>query len=358
MPSEALAQAALEAVRSRADAFRTAVTATAEQLRSTLGAQRHAATTTDRSSAALGAFATGRINADRLVQALTPARPTEAATSPALERALAVLEEIERRGDDLFRIALEPGEDLHSAVEAALAGAGRAFLAARIASKNGPDADEGQLSAGFPFRRWSRAERHLAPPLVIEVGGGDLITAGLGSYLDGNACFVLLVSGQAPPAAFARLIAPGVLVAQADDAEALQLLSGFGGPAAIAVVPTESARFVHRPASDGGLGTIEVSHMPLQAPRRPIGSISVFQQEQDVRLLSKLANQPQPATATTATAAVTPSVATNGAEVAAQAAGHSNGKHQGGDAPAVDPVATLAAWLLSRVDLSDLEGGG
>jgi hypothetical protein len=356
MPSEALAQAALQAVRARADAFRSAVAVTAEQLRSMLDTQRHGATTTDRSSAALGAFATGRINADRLAQALAPVGPTDAARSPALERALVVLEEIERRGDDLFCLRVERGEDLHAAVEVALADAGRVFLAARIASKNGPDVDEGQLSAGFPFRRWSRAERHLAPPLVIEVDGGDLAAAGLASYLDGDACFVILVSGQAPPAALARLIAPGVLVVQADDAEALQLLSGFGGPAAIAVVASESARFVHRPTGDGGMGTIEVTHVPLQAPRRPIGSISVFQQEQDVRLLNKLAIQPQPPPATTAPASA--GVATNGTDVAAQAAGHSNGKHQAGDAPAVDPVATLAAWLLSRVDLSDLESGG
>ncbi len=353
MQSEMLAQAALGAVRSRADAFRSAVAATAEQLRSE---QRQAAGDPSiHSVSSLGAFATGRINAERLAQALAPCGPIGNGGSPAFRRALAVLEEIERRGDELFRIAVKPGGDLHGAVESALADAGRAFLAARLASKDGPGLDDGQLSTGFPFRHWSRAERRLAPPLVIEIAGGDLVAAGLGSYLDGNACFVLLVSGQAPPAALARLIAPGVLVAQTDDAEAVQLLAGFTGPAALALMPSESARFVHRPAAAGGCGTIEVTHTPAQEPRRPIGSVSVFQQEQDLRLLKLLTNgQAQSAAA----AGVAHSAATSGDEVAAQTTAHSNGKHPAGDVPAVDPVATLAAWLLARVDLSDLEGGG
>jgi hypothetical protein len=357
MPSDTLGPFAMQAARARADAFRSAVALTAEQLRGMISMQRDtSAGTLVLASAALGAFAAGRINADRFARVLTPGRPAAADRSALFERAFAVLEEIEQRGDELFRLRVEPGADLHAAVEGALAEAGRVFLAARLAGKSGSAAEDDQgLSSGFPFRRWSRAERRLAPPLVIEIDGGDLIPAGLASYLDGNACFIVLVSGEAPPAAFARLIAPGVLVAQVSDGEPLQQLAGFAGPAAVGVMPPDTALFVHRPAVDGGIGTVEVTHTPLQEPHRPIGSISVFQQQQDRRLLKGLVNPlPVQPEVTDGHAAVG---VPNGPEVVAQAVEHSNGKHPAGEVASVDPVATLAAWLLSRVDLSDLEGG-
>jgi hypothetical protein len=358
MPSDTLGPLAMQAVRARADAFRSAVALTAEQLRGMISAQRDAsAGTSVLASATLGAFAAGRINADRFARVLTPGRPLAADRSALFKRALAILEEIGQRGDDLFHLRVEPGADLHGAVERALAEAGRVFLAARLAGKSGSAAsDDRGLASGFPFRRWSRAERRLAPPLVIEIEGGDLIAAGLASYLDGDVCFIVLVSGEAPPAAFARLIAPGVLVAQVTDGEALQQLAGFAGPAAIGVMAPEAALFVHRPIDDGGLGTVEVTHAPLQEPHRPIGSTSVFQQQQDRRLLNTLANGKQLHPEVTQAPAATG--VPNGPEVVAQAVEHSNGQHPAGEVASVDPVATLAAWLLSRVDLSDLEGGG
>jgi hypothetical protein len=70
-------------------------------------------------------------------------------------------------------------------VAAALAGIGRAFGAARGGARarrrSGDDDTSDDRLAGFPFRRWNRAERQIAPPLVVEVDGGDLQVGGLPS---------------------------------------------------------------------------------------------------------------------------------------------------------------------------------
>src|SRR5699024_9036906 len=119
--------------------------------------------------------------------------------------------------DDLYRVAVPAGSDLRDVVRNALAARGRVFAVARgaeqIRSGRGRSeaADE---QAGFPFRLWNRAERQIAPPLVIEVEGGDLLVPGLAEYLEGGVKIVLVVKQPAPCASLSRLIAPHVFVQQ------------------------------------------------------------------------------------------------------------------------------------------------
>lgn len=336
MPSDELSRKALEALATKTGRFRTAITLTADQLRGRI-AEHNAATRGGNASAAvLGQFAAARIDAARFSQILAPQKPHDAAWTAVIERALAVLDDLASRGDAIFQVKVERGGDLVAAVDRALATVGRAFGAARIAnlvdsSRYRPEEHDALLNT-FPFRSWSRDERRMAPPLVIEVAGGDLAASGLAAYLDGNEVLVLLAEGQAPAAPLARLISPGVYVAQTDSEETLAGLAELAGPAVIAILPSESARFTQTPA-----GGLEVTHLPAQEPRRALGSLSVFQQQQDLRVLVALA-APASAAPVEASAVAAPSPAP-----------------VGGAAAAVDPVGTLAAWLLARVDLSDLE---
>ena len=354
MPSEDLVRSALSAVRTRADAFRTAIDMTARELRGHLQTRPAGCDGDGRvAAAALGRFAAGRIDPHRFSRVLSLERPADAGWAGPAERALAILDELDARGDDLFRLRVPAGADLHTVVDLALADAGRAFGAARLAtlartSQYRP-AEHDAFLQSFPFRQWSRAERQLAPPLVIEVAGEDLAAAGLAPYLDGQQAFVLIVDGAAPPAALARLITPGVLVAQGDGADALAAMDDSDAPAAVAIITGDVARFVHRSGEVDGAGAIEVSHLPTREPRRPVGSISVFQQQQELRLLNRLS-------AVRAVApAEPPSSTANGhaAPAAAEMVSRLNGVPHP-SAPA-DPVGALAAWLLQQVDLSDLE---
>ena len=70
-----------------------------------------------------------------------------------------------------------------------------------------PDQHNHFLST-LPFRKWNRAGRQLAPPLVVELEAEDLLPAGLGEFLDGVVKIVLVVKGPTTPAPLARLITP------------------------------------------------------------------------------------------------------------------------------------------------------
>ena len=83
--------------------------------------------------------------------------------------------------------------------------------------------------------------------------------------------------------------------------------------------------------------------MPEEEPRRALGSISAFQQTEELRHLAALASRPTAAAAGAAAAGAAPGI---GAPAAAAA--------QDGTAP-MGPANKLAAWLLSQADLSDLE---
>jgi hypothetical protein len=319
MPSEERKGIALEAIRPCIDRFKSAVAKTSEDIRALLGGTGNAP---DDQTAALGFFARGHVDVERF-SVFTPksARIAEAAEAPT-RAAQAVLDGLLEKGDELFVLALEEGEELASRLPERLAEIGRAFsaahvveLAARGAYK---EAEHAALLERYPFSKWSRSERSFAPGLVIELRGTAFVPAAIVPYLDGVMKVVFIVEGDAPAAALARVITPGVFVQQETGDAALERFTAFEGTAVAAFVPGDAVSFVHDPGA--GETTYErfVSiAFPKEIRKRSIGGISAVQQAEDYGLLETLAVVPTPT----------------------------------GEA-ASDPAGKLSAWLLSQADLA------
>jgi hypothetical protein len=335
MPSDERIPRALAAVRGLVDRFRAALTVTVEEVRSHLVAHR---STVDgraaRIAAELGPFGASRIDVERLAALADQQRPADPITIEAVAAALEALSGLAARGDDLFVVRVPEGGDLRDAVADALAEIGRAFGAARVAR----DARDGRRlpvapggGAGrLPFSRWTGGERRLAPPLVVEVHGGDLRAASLSEFLDGSQKLVLVIVGECAPAPLVRLVTPGTFVLQTDDGAGLDRLAAWDGPGAAAWVPASAARFVHDPA--GGPASwqrIQITALPERVPRKTIGGLSAAQQAEELDLLRALGTRPA------------------GAEAPASQAAAATGA-------AATPVDRLAAWLVSQTDLSDI----
>ncbi|MDT8435791.1 MAG: hypothetical protein RRA92_03450 [Gemmatimonadota bacterium] len=328
MPSEETIRSALGAVAGAREDFRNALVRTVDQLRGSLVTRESDPDgTLRRTGAELGPFAAGRIDPARFASLLAPGDTLDPDGRTVIERAVEVLSGLLDQGDDLFVARLPEGGRLVEAVRDALAEAGRAFGAARCAEL----ARTGRFRADdhrewldrFPPEAWSRRERDTAPPLVVSLRGSDLRPAGLSDLLDGVQKLVLVVDGEAPPAALARCVSPGVHVLQCADAQGLGALADAEGPAVVAIVPG-GAEFAHRPAGDGARGLrLTVSSLPEREPKRALGSISVWRQVDDLRLLRALA-------------------APGGGAGAADAAG--DGAAAG---PATD-ADLLAAWILRQ----------
>jgi hypothetical protein len=128
--------------------------------------------------------------------------------------------------------------------------------------------EHNHLLGSLGFRFWNRAERQLAPPLVVDVRGEDCLPAGLGEFLDGTVSIVLVSSGPTTPAPLARLITPGTFVMQTTDPSELNALARSHHPGVALLFDEErpeQARFVHDP--DLGPTPAErltVYHMPEQ----------------------------------------------------------------------------------------------
>lgn len=338
MPSEESRErvaAALEAVSTERMAFRSSLVVTIEEVRGLLDAREtRDADRGGRLADELGTFAAGRIDSARLAELLIEPHRVGTAEAQQIERALDVLRSLQADGDAAFVSTLDTDDTLTRGAGRALAELGRAFGAARVVELvrdglyKGRDRDSLER---FPFRRWNRAERAIAPPLILEIRGADLCAGGLAEYLDGSQKIVLVVDGETPPAALTRLITPGVLVIQTDDPADLARLGECPGPAVAALVPATAARFTHAPAADGGPGALMVERLPAEDPRRPIGERSVFQQREELRQLRALTR------------------------VGPQAGGAPGGVAKDGTAAAeLDPAGKLAAWLLGQADVSDL----
>ncbi|MDP3909146.1 MAG: hypothetical protein Q8Q14_02040 [Gemmatimonadales bacterium] len=97
--------------------------------------------------------------------------------------------------------------------------------------------------------------------------------------------------------------------------------------------------------------------MPSQEPRRPLGSLSVFQQQQELRMLAALSAAPTPEAEAGAPAGAIEAAA-GGSAAAVDVGGGANGASPAGPGVAPDPVGAFANWLLGQVDLSDLESAG
>jgi hypothetical protein len=335
--SDPRVEKALRALAGPIEMYRSAVVTAVEEVRGYIAARKSKDEGMDGSIAAeLGEFAAGRIDFDRF-GAFTNSAAVEdnPDTLRKVEKAFDILSDIASGGDEAFCVKVKPGSRLRDAVAGRWAEVGRAFAAARVAgmaragSLNSRNGDK--LFEPMGFERWNQAERHLAPPLVVELEGADLHAGDLAEFLDGNVKIVLVVNGEAAPASLVRLITPSTFVAQTAGGAGLDRLAAAEGPAVAALVPGSAAQFIHDPAAGSSPGDrLELISVPDEPPKNAVGGTSVRQQTDELEQLKTLA----------------------GGARAEQVEGETA-------APAAGPVATkvdkLAAWLLSQADLRDIE---
>lgn len=317
--------ASLRALRAPITAYRSAVATAAERVRSVLAVQRDGG----HSRLQLGAFAAGRIDAERFAALSAGEGVLDVLARSRLERSADVLTGLASSSDDAFVVDVAPGAGLGQAVHAALSRLGRAFAAATAADavrggRYDPARDENG-PAGFSFERWNAGERRLAPPLVVTIDGADLQAGQLAEIMDGTVRIVIVVRGQCAPAPLARLITPGTFVVQTADTSLLDRVAAQDGPAVVALVSDDAAQFVHDPRAGNSIWQrLSISHLPEAAPRKSLGGQSAWQQGEDLRQLRALAERP-----------ALPAMPI-GAFVPA------------GDG---DPADRLAAWLVAQVSL-------
>lgn len=340
MPSDDVRSRALAALAGPRERFRSAVVGAVEEVRAFLAAHRPAydGASAGMAAAELGPFAGAHLDAEAFGAAFAGGAPLDTALLARVQSALQELARVAGAGDDLFRAEVRPHADLHLVVGHALASAGRAFGAAQavelIRSGRWSAERDGHLLQPFPFRRWNRAERQIAPPVVVEAEGAAGHAGGLAEFLDGEQKIVLLLTGAVPPAPLARLVTPSVFVMQTADPAELERAGRFAGPAVAALVPEGAARFVHDPAAGRTPAErLTVSYLPDDGPA-PIEGYTVFQQREELLLLREMS---RPA------AAPAPAAAEPGETPAPAAA-----------AGAGDDADRLAGWLLRQ---SGLEAG-
>ena len=299
MPSDprvaAVASAALADLAAPLERFRSAALAAAVEVRALLETlDTGADARLERLRAELGPFAAGRIDPARFGALLSGGPGADPATRGHVEAALETLRTVAARIEEIVAVEVPPGGDLRRAAVDALAGAGRAFGAALAVqhARGGwyRSAEHDALLLAFPFAQWNRAERRLAPPLVIQVDGADLRAAALADLLDGAVKIVLLVRGPCAPAPLVRLVTPGTFVMQTADVADLARVAACDGPAVAALVPEGAARFVHDPAAAAAAAArLTVSHLPADPPRRALGGLSAWQQAEELAQLVVLA---------------------------------------------------------------------
>lgn len=363
-----LADRALDALKVRIDAFHAGVAAAEREVSEEIS--RRVAQESfggEQALIELGPFAAGRIDADRFSQLLGVAdTPLTAEAIDVLGRADSILKDFAVGAVDHV-VEVEPGGDLRDAVKQALASFGRAYGAARAVemARAGTfdEAAHGHLLGPLSFRLWNRAERHIAPPLVVHVQGDDCLPAGLGEFLDGNLVLLLVADGPTTPAPLARLITPGTFVMQTADPDALSRLAGTEHPAVALLFDEEregQARFVHDPdAGDSSWERLSVEQMPTEADvgrgRRPPAWL------EELEHLRALAAEPPTAGARVDVGELT------GGPAGADSVTETNGPATSGGGPSADgvqadvgtgagsadPVDRLAAWLLDRADLDE-----
>lgn len=351
-------EGALHQLRARITAFHGAVNAAAREVSEELERRsREEELKGEQALIELGPFGAGRIDPDRFAQLLGVAEaPLTPAALDVLARANSILSAFP---DDPGRhlVDVEAGGDLRDVVKETLAAFGRAYGAARaveMARAGAFDETKHQHLLGrLPYRLWHRAERQLAPPLVVRVRGEDCVPVGLGEFLDGNLVLVLVAEGPTTPAPLARLITPGTFVMQTADPEALGRLGELEHPAVVLLFDEdrpEQAHFVHDP--DGGQTTwqrMTLHRMPSEADVGRGRRVPMWVEELDhLRSLAEAPAQP-PAPAQPEAAAepsVDGGVRTDPGSTPAETADAGSPSRQ-----ETDPVDRLAAWLLSQAHL-------
>ncbi len=334
MPSDERVGLALQALAAQREAFQSALSTTVEQVQSFLDEHQGSENgKTDRLGSELGPFAAGLIDTKQMAKLLGDTVSLDALTVETIEKARDTISELAKRNHDMFLVDVPSGGDLRSAVARALEEIGRAFGAVRIYELTRSGSYHGNSHArslgSFPFDKWSRGERRLAPPIVVTIDGVDLRSGALAEFLDGSQKIVLVVRGPCAPARLERLITPGTFVVQTHDAGGLDKLAAFDGPGVGAVMPDSTAQFVHDPnGGDTPAQRLTLISMPEKPPRMSVGGLSGKQQAEELAQLKALAMTSAAGGAAAPSAPLAPS------------------------APA-DPVDKLAAWLLSQADLSE-----
>ena len=295
MPSDDRIAQALVALSDAKESFTSSVAMSAEEVRGILEREQGANENPQvRLAHELGPFAAGRIDLDRLAPFVGAKEKLDEDKRAEILSAYQALLALKKTGDELFTAKVPLDGYLRGTVFTALGKAGSAFGAARsvewaLHDLAHPEGVEDCLER-FPPNQWNSAERAWAPPMVIEVQGQDLRPASLAELLEGGQKIVLVVNGPAAPAPLVRLITPGVTVVQTDDPADLSALGAVPGPGIAALMPEGCAKFMHIPGEGKALSQrLTVSHFPEKAPRRALGSISAFQQAEELGQLASLA---------------------------------------------------------------------
>lgn len=319
MPSETPTTIALEAIRPRLELFHSAIAVTTEEIRGLLAGSGDSS---EDHTISLGNFASGHVDVKRFSAFTRQQARVESEAEKPIRAAQNVLDKLLHEGDELFVLKHEAGTNLGAAVEHRLAVIGLAFAAAHMTdlAKRGQYREEkhAPLMDGLAWADWSRAERALAPGLIIELSGTDFAPAQVAPYLDaGMKMIFVVIDDDAPAAAMTRLVTPGIFVQQSSADTPLDAFTAFEGTAAAALLPQGAVEFLHDP--DAGETTFErftTLEFPREIRKRAIGGISVAQQAEDLALLKALAMVP-----------------TLKGEAAS------------------DPAGKLSAWLLNQTNL-------
>ena len=328
MPSDERIAQALESLAVAKETFVSSVAMSAEEVRGILEREQGANENPQvRLAHELGPFAAGRIDLEKLAPFVGANEKMEEEKRSEVRAAYEALLAVKKAGDDAFVAKVPLDGYLRGTVFSALGVTGKAFGAARsvewalhdLAHPEGLD----DVLEKFPPNQWNHAERECAPPLVVEVEGQDLRPASLAELLEGGQKIVLVVNGPAAPAPLVRLITPGVTVMQTDDPAELSALAAVDGPGIAAIMPEGCAKFIHSPAAGEILNKrLTVSFLPEKEPKRALGSISAYQQTEELKQLAALM----------ASAEAAPAV-----EVGAGAA-----------VPEMDDAGQLASWLIHQ----------
>lgn len=281
----------------------------------------------DRARVELGDFARGRLNPDAFA-ALAARSALDGAARSRIERAARVLRALASADDSIFVVDVPRAGDLRREVAVALGRLGCAFGARRAldTARSGrfDTAHHDDLLDLWPFEYWTKAEREVAPPLVVTIDGADLHAPGLTEFMDGAVRIVLVVRGPCTPAPLARVVTPGVLIVQSDG-KGLEVVARSGGPAIAALLEGDAAHFVHDPSAGRDVWQrLTVSRRPTADPRSAVGRWSAWQQRDELRHLGGLVQAPSLPEITVAAA-----IGANGA----------------------DPAERLATWLLEQAQL-------
>lgn len=355
MPSDPRATQALDALSTQIESFRSILANTSEQIRLMISTRvERNGSSVAVARAELGEFAAGRIDADLMAKLFARTAPPKIGNGDVVRRALDVCNQLLARREDLFRVVVEEGTDLRTAVASALTEIGRAFAATRIVelvTQGAYQVREHQtLLDGHPFENWSRSERSVDLALVVCVAGRDLRVGGLADFLDCSIKLVLVVDGEAPPASLVRLITPKVLVIQTTDSNELERIGRHDGPGVMALMSDGAAQFRHDPAGGSALADrIVITELPAQDPHQ-LGCSSVFQQQEDLAQLAALAAVPEASAHSSPGTPVVDASEDDRSSAAPEVEISVVADPRG--APPTEAVDKLSGWLLDQIDLT------